>query len=184
MIYKELTVKQLVKLTSKDASTITRNLNKLQESKLVEISKTDTIRNFNINFWKLNPKIPLHEFGDFDRIITEALINNDIDFLKTLLVTTQRIIWSILNHKTRNIHDFIQSLKEEKTGEFMSMALMDKETGQLFRKQIAEFIAKFYDEHKINMLPLDKIGPESFISFIFLSHFSSLPLFEADSDMK
>jgi predicted transcriptional regulator len=54
IIYKELAVKQLAKLVNKDASTITRNLRNMQDSNLVQISKTETNRNFNINFWKLN----------------------------------------------------------------------------------------------------------------------------------
>jgi predicted transcriptional regulator len=174
IIYKELTVKQLAELVNKDASTITRNLHKMQDSSLVQISRTETYRNFNVNFWKLNPEIPLHKFGDFDKIITEALIKNDFEFIKILLTTTQGILTSIFHYRIRNIEKFVGSLKGEVPGEFLSLNLMDKETGQLFRKELTEFVIKFWKENKISLLPMDKIGSDNYFSFVLVSHFPSL----------
>ncbi|MFX0015081.1 MAG: hypothetical protein ACFFB2_08160 [Promethearchaeota archaeon] len=172
IIYKELTVKQFVKLMNKDASTITRNLSKMLDLNLVQISKTETNRNFNLNYWRLNPEIPIHKFGDFETAIKNALLRTDLIFMKTALLAIQRNLENILNYKTRKIAKFIQNLFSGK--EFISVGMMDEETGALFRKELNEFIFKFQEDNKINLLPIDKIGPGSYFTFLLASQFPSL----------
>lgn len=172
IIYKELTVKELTMLINKDASTITRNLRDMEDSNLVQISKIKTTRNFNINFWKLNPDIPLHKFGDFDEIISEALIKNDFEFIKLLLTTTHGILTSIFRYRNNNVNQFVENLLGEK--EFLSLNLMDNETGQLFLKEMTNFVANFFQIHNVPLLSMDKVGTNSYLSFLLVSHLHSL----------
>jgi DNA-binding HxlR family transcriptional regulator len=172
IIHKELTVKQLKELINKDTSTITRNLRNLEKEGLVLVSKTETIRNITINFWKLTPKDHLSKFGDFDKIIKEALISKDLDLMKLTLLAIQRNLENLIGQKSRNIGKFVQNIIADK--ELMSIGLMDKETGEIFRKELNQFLCKFQEEHNIHNLPLDEISPESFFTFILTSPFPSL----------
>jgi DNA-binding transcriptional ArsR family regulator len=172
IIHQELTVKQLANLTDKDQSTITRNLRYLEKAGLVLISKTETIRNFSINYWKLSPNDHLRKFGDLGAIVQEALANMDIEFMKIALLAVQRNLENIFNYKTREINIFMQNILAGK--ELMSVGIMNKELGELFRKELNQFIAQFHEEYKINLQPLDEIDPESYFTFILASPFPTL----------
>jgi hypothetical protein len=172
IIHKELTVKQLSKLINKDSSTITRNLRKMERSELVHISKTETVHNLTINFWELCPNNILQNFGDFNTVIKEALAKKDLDFMRLTLLAIKRNLENIVNYKTQNIHNFVQDILSGK--ELMSIGMMDKETGKIFLRELNEFICQFQDKHKLNLQPMDKIGPDSFFTFILASNFPSL----------
>ncbi|MFX0051187.1 MAG: winged helix-turn-helix domain-containing protein [Candidatus Hodarchaeota archaeon] len=169
IIHQELTVKQLANLTNKDQSTITRNLRNLEKAGLVFISKTETIRNFSINYWKLSPNDHLRKFGDLGAIVQEALANMDLEFMKIALLAVQRNLENIFNYKTREINIFIQNILAGK--ELMSVGIMNKELGERFRKELNQFIIQFHEEHKLNLQPLDEIAPESYFTFILASPF-------------
>jgi DNA-binding transcriptional ArsR family regulator len=172
IVHKELTVKQLTRLIDKDTSTITRNLRSLERADLVMISKTETIRNFTINYWKLTPKNHLQNFGDFDTVIKKALVGTNLEFMKIVLLTIQRNLENILNHKNKEINKFVQDVLSGK--ELMSVGMMDKETGELFRKELNQFIFNFQEENKVKLLPIDQIGPDSYFTFLLATPFPSL----------
>jgi len=172
IIHQELTVKQLANLTNKDQSTITRNLRNLERAGLVLVSKTETIRNFSINYWKLSPNDYLHKFGDLGAVVQEALANMDLEFMKIVLLAVQRNLENIFNYKTREINNFIQNILAEK--ELMSVGIMNKELGELFQKELNQFISQFHEDHKLNLQPLDEIDPESYFTFILASPFPTL----------
>ncbi|MFX0173677.1 MAG: winged helix-turn-helix domain-containing protein [Candidatus Hodarchaeota archaeon] len=172
IIHQELTVKQLANLTNKDQSTITRNLRNLEKAGLVLISKTETIRNFSINYWKLSPNDHLRKFGDLGTVVQEVLINMDLEFMKIALVAVQRNLDNIFNYKTREIDNFIQNILAGK--ELMSVGIMNKELSKLFQKELNQFISQFHEEHKLNLQPLDEIDPESYFTFILASPFPTL----------
>lgn len=172
IVHKELTVKQLAKLINKDSSTITRNLRELERAELVLISKTETIRNLTVNYWKLSSMNLLQKFEDFDTAIKKALVISDLEFIKIALLAIQRNLENILNYKTREIDKFVQDILSGK--ELMSVGMMDKETGDLFRKELTQFIFNFQEEHKVNLLPIDKIGPDSYFTFLLATPFPSL----------
>ncbi|MHA2248349.1 MAG: ArsR family transcriptional regulator [Candidatus Hodarchaeales archaeon] len=172
IIHQELTVKQLANLTNKDQSTITRNLRKLERTGLVLVSKTETIRNFAINYWKLSPNDFLHKFGDLGTVVQEALANMDLEFMKIALLAVQRNLENIFNYKTREINYFIQNILAEK--ELMSVGIMNKEIGELFLKELNQFINQFHELHKLNLQPLDEIDPKSYFTFILASPFPTL----------
>ena len=172
IIQKELTVKQLSTLIDKDSSTITRNLRKMEKKELVQISKTETVHNFTINYWKLIPNNILQKFGDFDNVIKEAIVKEDFEFIRLAMLAIQRNLVNILNYKTRDIEKFVNKLTSEK--ELMSIGMMDEETGKIFRKELNNFLCQFQDEHKLNLQPMDKIGPDSFFTFVLASKFPTL----------
>ncbi|MHA2276515.1 MAG: ArsR family transcriptional regulator [Candidatus Kariarchaeaceae archaeon] len=172
IIHKELTVKQLANLTNKDHSTITRNLKNLERAGLVIISKTETIRNFAINYWKLSPNDFLRKFGDLGKVVQETLTKQDLELMKIILLAVQRNLVNIFNYKTREINNFIQNILAEK--ELMSVGIMNKEIGNLFRKELNQFICQFQEDHKLNLQPLDEIDSESYFTFILASPFPKL----------
>jgi DNA-binding transcriptional ArsR family regulator len=172
IIHQELTVKQLANLTNKDQSTITRNLRNLERAGLVLVSKTETIRNFSINYWKLSPNDYLRKFGDLGAVVQEALANMDLEFMKIVLLAVQRNLENIFNYKTREINNFIQNILAEK--ELMSVGIMNKEIGELFLKELNQFISQFHKDHKLDLQPLDEIDPESYFTFILASPFPTL----------
>ncbi|MHA2215763.1 MAG: winged helix-turn-helix domain-containing protein [Candidatus Hodarchaeales archaeon] len=172
IIHKELTVKQLANLTNKDQSTITRNLKNLERSRLVFISKTETIRNFAINYWKLSPNDFLRKFGDLGTVVQEALEKKDLESMRIILLAVQRNLENIFNYKTREINNFIQNILAEK--ELMSIGIMNKEIGNIFRKELNQFICQFQEDHKINLQALDEIDPESYFTLILVSPFPPL----------
>ncbi|MHA1978624.1 MAG: winged helix-turn-helix domain-containing protein [Candidatus Hodarchaeales archaeon] len=174
IIHKELTVKQLSDLINKDSSTITRNLRLLEKEGLVLISNTEAIRNFTINYWKLSPNEYLPKFGDLGAVVSEALAKKDFDFMKIVLLAVQRNLENILNSKTRKIENFIQNLLNEK--ELMSIGIMNKETGELFQRELNQFINQFQESHGLNLLPLEEIDPKSYFTFILACPF---PIFES-----
>ncbi|MHA2074137.1 MAG: hypothetical protein ACW97X_05930, partial [Candidatus Hodarchaeales archaeon] len=169
IIHKELTVKQLSSLIAKDSSTVTRNLSKMKELKLVQISKKETVHNFIINYWRLVPNNILQNFGDFDTVIKDALIKGDLELIKLAMSTIQHNLVNILNYKTRDINKFVHSLTSGE--EFISIGMMDERTGKLFRKELNQFICQFQDEHKLNLLPINEIGPDSLFTFLLASRF-------------
>ncbi|MHA2051982.1 MAG: winged helix-turn-helix domain-containing protein [Candidatus Hodarchaeales archaeon] len=172
IIHKELTVKQLTKLINKDSSTITRNLRNLEREGLVLISKTDTIRNLAKNSWKLNPNSQLKSLGDFDTVIKKALVAKDYDFMKIILLAVQRNLENILNYQKRDITKFVDRIQTGK--ELMSIGIMDRKTGILFREELNHFICKFQEDHNLNLQSIDKFGSDSFFTFLLASPFPSL----------
>ncbi|MHA2173824.1 MAG: winged helix-turn-helix domain-containing protein [Candidatus Hodarchaeales archaeon] len=172
IIHKELTVKQLTKLINKDSSTITRNLRNLEREGLVLISKTDTIRNLAKNSWKLNPNSQLKSLGDFDTVIKKALVAKDFDFMKIILLAVQRNLENILNYQKRDITKFVDRIQTGK--ELMSIGIMDRKTGILFREELYQFICKFQEDHNLNLQSIDKFGSDSFFTFLLASPFPSL----------
>ncbi|MFX1507352.1 MAG: winged helix-turn-helix domain-containing protein [Promethearchaeota archaeon] len=172
IIHQELTVKQLANLTNKDQSTITRNLRNLEKSGLVFVSKTETIRNFVINYWKLSPNDFLRKFGDLGTVVQNALANMDLEFMKIALLAVQRNLENIFNYKTRKINFFIQNILAGK--ELMSVGIMNQEIGELFLKELNQFIYQFQEDHKLNLQPLDEINPTSYFTFILASPFPRL----------
>jgi hypothetical protein len=56
----------------------------------------------------------------------------------------------------------------------MSIGIIDKKTGSLFREELNQFICKFQEDHKINFQPLNKLGIDSFFTFLLVSPFPSL----------
>jgi hypothetical protein len=172
LIHKELTVKQLSTLIDKDSSTITRNLRKMEKSELVQISNTETVHNFTINYWSLMPNNILQKFGDFDTVIKEALATGDLEFVRLAMLAIQRNLVNILNYKTRDIDQFVHNITSGK--ELISIGMMDEDTGKIFRKELYQFICEFQDEHKLNLQPMEKIGPESFFTFVLASKFPTL----------
>lgn len=172
IIHQELTVKQLANLTNKDQSTITRNLRNLEKTGLVFISKTETIRNFTINYWKLSPNDFLRKFGDLGTVIRNALAKMDLEFMKIALLAVQRNLENIFNSKARDINHFIQNILAGK--ELMSVGIMNKEIGELFLKELNQFIHQFHEDYKLNLQPLDEIDPESYFTFILASPFPTL----------
>ncbi|UCG02004.1 MAG: winged helix-turn-helix transcriptional regulator [Candidatus Heimdallarchaeota archaeon] len=172
IIHQELTVKQLANLTNKDQSTITRNLRNLERTGLVFVSKTETIRNFAINYWKLSPNNFLRKFGDLGSVVQEALANMDLEFMKITLLAVQRNLENIFNSKTREINNFVQNILAEK--ELMSVGIMNKEIGELFLKELNQFIYQFHEDHKLSLQPLAEIDPNSYFTFILASPFPPL----------
>ncbi|MHA2224593.1 MAG: winged helix-turn-helix domain-containing protein [Candidatus Hodarchaeales archaeon] len=174
IVHKELTVKQLSRLINKDSSTITRNLRSLESENLVLISKREIIRNISMNHWKLNPTIPLQKFGDLDAVIKKAIVRKDLEFIKITLLAVQRNLENILNFKNKEIGGFVQDLRSGK--ELISVGIMDKETGELFRKELTQFLYNFQEEHEdeVKLLPIDQIGPDSYFTFLLATQFPSL----------
>lgn len=172
IIHQELTVKQLAILTNKDQSTITRNLRNLERAGLVFISKTETIRNFTVNYWKLSPNDLLRKFGDLGKVVENALTSMDLEFMKLALLAVQRNLENIFNYKTREINNFVQNILTEK--ELMSVGIMNKETGKLFLKELNQFIHQFHEDHKLVLQPLDEIDPQSYFTFVLASPFPTL----------
>jgi hypothetical protein len=172
IIHKELTVKQLSTLIAKDSSTVTRNLSKMKNENLVLISKKESVHNFIINYWRLVPNNLLQNFGDFDTVINEALVKGDLEFIKLAMLAIQHNVVNILNYKTRDIKKFVHNIMSE--NELMSIGMMDEETGKIFRKELNNFLCQFQDEYKLKLLPLDKIGPDSFFTFLLASKFPTL----------
>lgn len=82
---------------------------------------------------------------------------------KIALLAIQRNLENILNNKTKEIDRFVQDILSGK--EFMSVGIMDKEIGELFRKELNQFILNFQKENKVNLLPIDQIGPDSYLYF-------------------
>jgi hypothetical protein len=117
-------------------------------------------------------QIPLHKFGDFDTIIKQALASTDLEFMKIALLAIQRNLENILNNKTREIDRFVQEILSGK--EFMSVGILDKEIGKLFRKELSQFIFNFQKENKVNLLPINQIGPDSYFTFLLATHFPAL----------
>ncbi len=182
IIHRELTVKELANLTNKDQSTITRNLRKLEKEQLALISKTDTIRNFTINYWKLRQNDFLLKFGDLGTVVQEALAKMDLKFMKIVLLAVQRNLENLFTYKTQKINHFIQNILAEK--EIMSLGIMDKEIAKIFRKELNQFIGRFHEEYKLNLQPLEEINPESYFTFIMVSPFPTLVNSEKDSKMR
>ncbi|WP_455142841.1 winged helix-turn-helix domain-containing protein [Candidatus Hodarchaeum mangrovi] len=172
IIHKELTVKQLANLTNKDQSTITRNLRTFERSGIVFISKTESIRNFTINYWKLSPSQHMRKFRDLGAVVEKALVEMDLEFLKIVLLAVQRNLENIFNFKSREIDKFIQNILTGK--ELMSIGIMNKELGELFQKEFNQFLYQFQENHELNLQPLEEIGPESYFTFILASPFPSL----------
>ena len=51
-----------------------------------------------------------------------------------------------------------------------------KETGELFRKELTQFLYNFQEEHEdeVKLLPIDQIGPDSYFTFLLATQFPSL----------
>ena len=54
------------------------------------------------------------------------------------------------------------------------VGIMDKEIGELFRKGLNQFILNFQKENKVNLLPIDQIGPDSYFTFLLATPFPIL----------
>ncbi len=169
IIHREMTVKQLAHLTDKDQSTITRNLRQLERNGLAVVSKTETIRNFVVNYWRLTPNDFLRKFGDLGTIVQEALASNDLEFMKIALLAIQRNLENIFSYKARKVSGFIQNILAEK--ELMSVGIMNQEIGELFLRELNHFINQFYKKYKLNVQPLDEINRTSYFTFLLASPF-------------
>jgi len=169
--HKELTVKQLVKLTNMNSSTITRNLKTIQELNFVEISRTKTIRNLNINYWKIHTNFPLKKIGDMENMIITAIINKDFEVLKKIITAIQQIVSNTIKYRADNISWFLEKSMADNPTEFLSFTIVDKKTGNVLIKEITRFIDEFMAEHKKNQLSLDKIDSDSFSLFTLVSQF-------------
>jgi len=162
IVYKELSAGQLAKMLNKNISTITRNLEVMENAKLVQVSKTKLKKNLQVKYWKVKPII-------FKEPILINLKNNDtlppqekeevVNQLNNFILFSQGIIHNIL---TRNLEEH-----EDETN--LSMFLLDKKTGQLLNQKLQEFFQKFLEENQPRTINLKNLDLDTFIFFLISS---------------
>jgi DNA-binding transcriptional ArsR family regulator len=171
LVKKELTAKQLSINLKKDISTILRTLNKLEIDGLVIISKTETKRNFNLNYWVLNPDLLKIDFSTMEKTIYEYLSAEkpkpDIELSVSMFMKSfQAIISSVIENKVQKF------LSEEKKSinwiqsDIFSALLVDEETGVIFHRELVKFLIDFQQKYKPVSIPLDKIKEKGSLFFI------------------
>lgn len=172
MVKKELTAKKIAKNLKKDISTILRTLNKLETDKIAVISRTETKRNFNLNYWRLNPEILKIDFSNIESLIYEYISSDKPDpevklNMMTFLKAFQAVISSILHFKIEKI------LSEEKKSinwlqsEIFSAILVDKKIGEIFHDELNKFLQDFTLKYKPINIPLAQIKETGYIYFLF-----------------
>ena len=168
MIYKELSATYLTKLIEKNISTITRNLEAMQEADLVYISRTEIKKNFLEKYWKLNTnifpgEIMLHE--ESIGLLHKADQERVLEQLENLMILAQGIIWSILDQKIRN--------RGNQTN--LMMLLLDKELANVLKEKLEKFIKTFLEENGSRVsTDLKEIKEDSDIFFFISSHIKKL----------
>lgn len=169
MFQKELTAGQLAKLTGKNISTITRNLEKLNENKLINVSKIEAKGNLQVKFWTINKEII-----DIDTIITGKSLQGlpEEETLKVIhqtqnvLISLRGILKTVYDYHVKSLVEFIQNSKQELNSSIFSVFLLDKDTGTLFEKEFKKFMEKFMTKHGDSDTDLDRIYSESIITFM------------------
>ncbi|MHA1983142.1 MAG: winged helix-turn-helix domain-containing protein [Candidatus Hodarchaeales archaeon] len=172
IVKKELTAKQIANSLKKDISTILRTLNKLETDKIVIISRTETKRNFNLNYWKLNPEILKIDFSNIEKTIYDYISSDKPDpeiilRVSMFLKAFQAVITSILHFKVQKI------LSEEKQAinwlqsDIFSALLVNDEIGQIFHNELFQFLENFVTKYKTVNIPLNKIKESGYIYFLF-----------------
>lgn len=162
IVYKELSAGQLAKMLNKNISTITRNLEVMENAKLVQVSKTKSKKNLQVKYWKVNPiifKDPISiDLKNIDKLPPqekEEVINQ----LNNYIIFSQGIIHNIL---TRNLEEH-----EEETN--LSMLLLDKKAGQLLNQKLQEFLQTFLKDNEPKTIDLKNLNLDTFIFFLISS---------------
>jgi len=169
MFQKELTAGQLAKLTGKNISTITRGLEKLNESKLINVSKIEAKGNLQVKFWTINKEVI-----DIDSIITgkslQGLSEEEtlkvVNQTQNVLISLRGILKTVYDYQVKKAVEFIQNNKQDIDSRLFTVVLLDKDTGTLFEKEYKEFEKKFFSKHGNSAIDSDKIYSESIITFV------------------
>ncbi|MHA2294847.1 MAG: hypothetical protein ACXAEU_01655 [Candidatus Hodarchaeales archaeon] len=179
LVFKELTAKILVNLTRKNMSTITRNLNDMKKKELVEISRTERVsygaQIFQVNHWRINPRILIGSLSSVDKIIKEFLVKGQPspesqELGPKIIKTIEGIIHSVVKYRIENIlatnEKQMDHQKEEQECEVISFFLLDEKTGKLFNTQLQEFLSTFVETHSPTQVPLENIDQDSYVCFL------------------
>jgi len=169
MFQKELTAGQLAKLTGKNISTITRNLEKLNVNNLINVSKIEAKGNLQVKFWTINTEVI-----DINTIITGKSLQGlpEEETLKVIqqtqnvLISLRGILKTVYDYHVKSLVEFIKNNKQELDSPIFSVFLLDKDTGRLFEKEFKEFLQKFMTKHEDDDSDLDEIYSESIITFM------------------
>ncbi len=175
IVFKELTVKQLARLVKKNVSTVSRHLNKMREANLVVISKTELVQNLQLNYWRINPEFTTKNLSAEEEDLQKALEDDPREFLRqvaTVFTVIQGIMNTTITYKIASISTRIQQQGLEKALGIFSYLIFDKELGKLFYTRLSEFIESFCREQNVSSIPLEKLGLESYIFFLFGSQVS------------
>lgn len=161
IVYKELSAGQLAKMTKKNISTITRNLEVMHEANLIQISRTKSKKNLRIKFWRINSDIfkeaPLLNIEDINNL-PPTKKKEVMNQLKNFILLSQSIINNILS----------QNLEDPEKFKFF-MLLLDKKTGKLFEQQIQEFIQNFSNQNKTKTINIENLGLDTYVFFMIKS---------------
>ncbi|UCG03203.1 MAG: winged helix-turn-helix transcriptional regulator [Candidatus Heimdallarchaeota archaeon] len=177
VFYSELTAGQLAKITKKNLSTITRNLEKLLEANLVYVSKTEAKGNLQVKYWALNPEII-----SLDTLITDETIDQlsgeekekAIFRMQNILIAFREILKTVYDHLVNSQLQYFQNPSIKEDSNIFTIFLFSTETGHLFVKEFIKFQRKFFEEHREPPAGIDSINLNSVITFMLSSRLGDI----------
>jgi DNA-binding MarR family transcriptional regulator len=146
LVYKELTASQIANFSSKNLSTITRTLKKMEKADLIHVSRKEQVKNLSVKYWRLNPSIklenaPIH--GEELRQLPFQEQQQVLNQVQNILLTFREITRSIFDLEITRITDEIKRKKKiEEEGCFI-LLLLDKDDGSSFNQELKELTHKF-----------------------------------------
>jgi hypothetical protein len=178
LIHKELSASQLSNLIKKTSlSTITRNLAKMEKNGVIFVSRTEKRKNLELKFWKLNVELFEEEDLDIDvglyNTLNEAEKKLFIERVTNIISLFFGFVRSMLEPENFDIEEILTH--PERDHPSITITMMKKKAGDLFRKEFNKIIQRFKEEKEEEFqTSLEDLDLESYLIFFFSSKIKTL----------